>query len=117
MPYIHIATTRTLTRQAKDELHQCALNAADRLHKPRHVVMVCIVDGSTLQKGEEQSDCAFCDVRVVGTADAQDCDAFSAILSADIARIAGTAPGCVYLSISGLSLCYTDGCLPPGHET
>jgi hypothetical protein len=43
------------------------------------------------------------------------CDRFAARLSADVSRIAHTAPQCVYLSLSELSLCYTDGKLPPGH--
>ncbi len=115
MPYIHISTSRALTDGEKQSLKACALNAAALLHKNRVHVMVHIQDGQTLTKGDAPGGCAFCDVRVMGAATADDCDRFSCALSTDIARIAQTAPGCVYLSLSELTLCYTDGKLPPGH--
>jgi hypothetical protein len=75
--------------------------------------MLCIESGLALFRGEENGNCAFCDVRVHGAATPEACDAFSVKLSADIASVAQTAPDCVYLSLSELTLCYTDGCLPP----
>ena len=115
MPYIHITTTRKLTPQEAHSLRQCALTAAALLGKKRQHVMVHIQDGMKLMKGDEAGDCAFCDVRVLGAATKEACDAFSAQLSADVARIAQTAPQCVYLSMAEMTLCYTDGCLPPSH--
>ena len=115
MPYIQIGTTRKLTDDQRATLHQRALEAAALLGKPREIVMVRVEDGCALQKGDVPGSCAFCDVRVLGAATKEACDAFSAQLSADVARIAQTAPQCVYLSMAEMSLCYTDGCLPPSH--
>ncbi len=113
MPYIRITTTKALTEDERQELRRCALDAAALLGKNPSHVMLSIEGGVALSKGEGGDACAFCDVRVYGAATPEACDAFSAQLSADIARIAATAPGCVYLSLSELTLCYTDGCLPP----
>jgi len=115
MPYIHLTTSKRLTAEEKLALKHCALSAAALLNKNRRNVMVRIQDGEHLHKGDEEGNCAFCDVRVMGVATQEERDRFSAALSADIARIAQTAPGCVYLSISEFASCYTDGCLPPGH--
>jgi hypothetical protein len=115
LPYIRISVSRALTDEEKRSLRACALDAAALLHKNRAHVMVHVQDGQALAKGDEPGGCAFCDVRVMGAAAADACDRFSEALSADIARIAQTAPGCVYLSLSELTLCYTDGKLPPGH--
>ena len=115
MPYIHLTTSKRLTTEDRLALRNCALNAAALLNKNRRNVMVQIQDGANLSKGDEAGDCAFCDVRVMGSAAPEALDRFSAALSADVARIAQTAPGCVYLSISEFACCYTDGCLPPGH--
>ena len=115
MPYISILTTQTLTLAQKDELRQTALSAAALLGKPRAHVMVCIQDGVYLHKGDGDQSCAFCDVRVMGAASPEACAQFSLTLSEGVRRVAHTAPGCVYLSLSALTLCYTDGYLPPGH--
>ena len=115
MPYIHIATTKTLSAEERLALKNSVLNAATLLGKNRRHVMVSIQDGAALTKGDEEGNCAFCDVRVMGAATPEACHQFSAALSADIARIAQTAPMSVYLSLSEMTLCYTDGCLPPGH--
>lgn len=115
MPYIHILTTAALTPEKKTELKRCALNAADLLGKPRKHMMVLVQDAQALTKGDGEDRCAFCDVRVMGSPEPDACARFAAALSADIARVADTAPGCVYLSLSALTQCYTDGCLPPGH--
>ena len=115
MPYIHLTTSKRLSDEDKLALRNCALSAAALLNKNRRNVMVQIEDGAYLHKGDEAGDCAFCDVRVMGVAAPEARDRFSAALSADIARIAQTAPGCVYLSLSEFTSCYTDGCLPPGH--
>ena len=115
MPYISIVTSNPLTPEQKQELRDCALNAAALLHKNRNHVMVQIQDGVSLHIGDREDTCVFCDVRVLGAAAVEDCQRFSAVLSAEIARIAQTAPGCVYLSLSEMNLCYTDGCLPPKH--
>lgn len=115
MPYIQIALSARLSAAQKRELHLCALAAAALLGKKKEHVMVRIEDGLALAKGEAEGGCAFCDTRVMGAASREACNQFSAKLSADIARIAQTAPACVYLNISELTLCYTDGCLPPGH--
>ena len=115
MPYVQISTSAALSPAEKSELRTCALNAMELLGKKRAYVMVHILDAQTLTRGEAAGECAFCDVRVMGAAEKSACDRFSARLSADIARIAHTAPQCVYLSLSELTLCYTDGQLPPGH--
>lgn len=115
MPYIHISTTRQLSGEEKFALKNCVLNAAALLGKNRQHMMVQINDGLSLSKGDEEGNCAFCDVRVMGAASPEACNRFSQTLSADIARIAQTAPMSVYLSLSELTLCYTDGCLPPKH--
>ena len=117
MPYIQIAVTASLTSGDKTALRAAALDAAAGiLNKKREIVMVHILDNQALTKGEGDAPCAFCDVRVMGAATPEACDRFSQALSADIARIAHTAPLCVYLSVSELTLCYTDGKLPPGHS-
>jgi hypothetical protein len=113
MPFIRITTTNPLTETDRQALRRCALGAALLLGKTPAHVMLCIEDGMALTKGEHGGACAFCDVRVYGAATPEACDAFSARLSADVARIADTAPCCVYLSLSELTMCYTDGCLPP----
>lgn len=113
MPYLHISTTRHLTGEEKFALKSCALSAAALLGKKRSQVMVLLEDGLALSRGDEDGNCAFCDVRVMGAASLEACNQFSQTLSADIARIAQTAPMSVYLSLSELTLCYTDGCLPP----
>jgi hypothetical protein len=113
MPYIQIATTRPLSQKEKQELRGCALAAMETLGKKRASVMVHILDGQTLLRGDTPGNCAFCDVRVLNAASREACGLFSQQLSADIARIAQTAPGSVYLSLSELTLCYTDGQLPP----
>ena len=113
MPYIRITTTKPLTEGETAALRRCVLDSAVLLHKNPAHVMLCVESGLTLHKGEENGNCAFCDVRVYGAATPEACDTFSAKLSADIARIAETSPACVYLSLSELTLCYTDGCLPP----
>lgn len=113
MPYIRITTTKALSETKRQALRRCTLDAAVLLGKSPSHVMLCMEDGMALTKGEGGGACAFCDVRVYGAATPEACDAFSARLSADVARIAATAPGCVYLSLSELTLCYTDGCLPP----
>jgi hypothetical protein len=115
LPYVQISTSAALSGQEKSELRTCALSAMEMLGKKRQYVMVHILDGQALTRGEAEGDCAFCDVRVMGAADKCACDGFSARLSADIARVAHTAPQCVYLTLSELSMCYTDGKLPPGH--
>ncbi len=115
MPYVQISTSATLSSQEIGELRACALNAMELLGKKRQYVMVHILDGQTLTRGEAEGECAFCDVRVMGAAEKCACDGFSERLSADIARVAHTAPQCVYLTLSELTLCYTDGKLPPGH--
>lgn len=116
MPYIQIATSRILTAAEKSELKACALNAAELLGKNKQHVMVHLLDGQALTKGEGAGDCAFCDVRVLGAATQEACGAFSQTLSADIARIAQVSPMSTYLSLSEMTLCYTDGKLPPGHS-
>ncbi len=115
MPYIHISTSAHLSPAEKSELTACALDAAEQLGKKRAYVMVHLQDGQTLSRGDAPGNCAFCDVRLMGAMEKAACDRFAARLSADVARIAHTAPQCVYLSLSELSLCYTDGKLPPGH--
>jgi len=115
MPYIQIATTRRLTDDQRATLRQRALDAAALLGKRREFVMVRIEDGCALQKGDIPGSCAFCDVRVLGKPAPDECNAFARALSTDIAEIAQTDPRCVYLSIAEMTLCYTDGCLPPGH--
>ena len=115
MPYIQIATTRKLTDAQRAMLHQRALDATALLGKRREVVMVRIEDGCAMQKGDMPGSCAFCDVRVLGKPTPEDANTFAGVLSADIATIAQTDPMCVYLSIAEMTLCYTDGCLPPGH--
>ena len=115
MPYIQIATTRRLTDDQRATLRQRALDAAALLGKRREFVMVRIEDGCALQKGDIPGSCAFCDVRVLGKPSSEDSNVFARALSADIAKIAQTDPMCVYLSITEMTLCYTDGCLPPGH--
>jgi len=115
LPYVQISTSAALSDREKNDLRACALDAMELLGKKHQIVMVHILDGQTLTRGETEGDCAFCDVRVMGAADQCACDGFSARLSADIARVAHTAPQCVYLSLSELTLCYTDGKLPPGH--
>jgi hypothetical protein len=115
MPYIRIHTSASLSDAEKAELKSLALDAAALLGKKRGIVMVELRDGLALTRGDEEGDCAFCDVRVMGAADQAACDRFAETLSADIARVAHTAPMSVYLSLSELSLCYTDGKLPPGH--
>lgn len=115
MPYISITTTQILQTAQKQALRQAALNAAALLGKNRAHVMVCILDGAFLTKGDGDQPCAFCDVRVMGYASPGACQEFARALSEDVAQIANTAPGCVYLSISEMTQCYTDGCLPPGH--
>lgn len=115
MPYIRIATTKKLNPEERDELRRCALDAAEGLGKPRRHVMVHIEDGQALTRGDEEENCAFCDVRVMGSAEPDACARFAQKLSDDIARVAHTAPGCAYLSISELTRCHTDGRLPPGH--
>ena len=115
MPYIHISTTASLSPAEKSELTNCALDAAEQLGKKRAFVMVHLQDGQALTRGGEPGNCAFCDVRLMGAMEKTACDRFAARLSADVARIAHTAPQCVYLSLSVRSLCYTDGKLPPGH--
>jgi len=115
MPYLHISTTKRLTGEERLALKSCALNAAALLGKRRPQVMVLIEDGLDLSRGDDEGNCAFCDVRVMGVASPEACNQFSQTLSADIARIAQTAPMSVYLNLSELTLCYTDGCLPPGH--
>ena len=115
MPYISILTTQTLTPDQKAALRQTALDAATLLGKNRAHVMVCIQDGACLHKGEGDAPCAFCDVRVRGAATPEACQSFALALSRGVALAAGTAPGCVYLSLSEMTLCYTDGCLPPAH--
>jgi hypothetical protein len=117
MPYVQITTSAALSDKEKSELRACALNAMELLGKKRQYVMVHILDGQALTRGEAECNCAFCDVRVMGAAERSACDGFSARLSADIARVAHTAPQCVYLSLSELSLCYTDGKLPPGRPS
>ncbi|MCE5343867.1 MAG: hypothetical protein LLF96_09865 [Eubacteriales bacterium] len=115
MPYIQISVSRALADTEKQSLRACALDAAALLNKSRAHVMVHILDNQALTKGDEPGDCAFCDVRVLGAATKEACDLFSQTLSADIARIVKTAPMSVYLSLSEMSLCYTDGKLPPVH--
>lgn len=115
MPYIQIATTRKLTDDQRDKLRQRALDAASLLGKRREFVMVRMEDGCALQKGDAPGSCAFCDVRVLGKPTPEDCNAFARALSDHIADIAQTDPKCVYLSIAEMTMCYTDGCLPPGH--
>ena len=114
MPYISITTTQTLPTAQKEALRQAALDAAAYLGKNRAHVMVCIQDGATLTKGEGDQPCAFCDVRILGHASPEACQQFARAFSEDVARITKAAPGCVYLSISEMTQCYTDGCLPPG---
>ncbi len=116
MPYIQIATSRTLTAAEKIELKACALHAVALLGKNKQHVMVHLLDGQALTKGEETGECAFCDVRVLGAATQEACNAFSQTLSTDVARIAQVSPMSTYLSLSELTLCYTDGKLPPGHN-
>ena len=116
MPYMHITTSKKLTPEEKTDLQNCALKAADLLGKPRQHVMVNLQDGAFLTKGGVAGSCAFCDVRVFGAPPREACDAFSTALNADITRIAQTDPGCVYISISALTSCYTDGCAPPNHS-
>lgn len=115
MPYIQISTSKSLTAEEKQALRQNALEAAAMLGKKKSVVMVQIQDGLTITRGEGNGPCAFCDVRVMGETTRDACDRFAERLSADVARIAQAAPQCVYLSISQLLLCYTDGRLPPEH--
>lgn len=115
MPYIQIAVSRRLTDGEKKELRACALDAAKLLGKKREHLMVRLEDGLALTKGDGEGDCAFCDVRVMGSASLEACGAFAERLSEDVARVARTAQGNVYLSLSELTLCYTDGRLPPGH--
>ncbi len=116
MPYIRITTTLHLPPADTAALRQCALEAAALLGKNPAHVMLCIESGMALARGHSAGNCAFCDVRVMGSATPEACQAFAARLSADIARIAQTAPQSVYLSMTELTLCYTDGCLPPGHR-
>ena len=113
LPYISITTTKALAPEEQNQLRDCALNAAALLHKKREAVMVCLTNGQYQHKGDGDNQCAFCDVRIYGAATRDACDAFSAALSADVARIAQTDPGCVYLNLSEMTLCYTDGCAPP----
>lgn len=116
MPYIHISTSALLNAEQKQSLRACALEAAvTLLGKQREHVMVHLLDAQTLTRGDETGDCAFCDIRVMGAASREACNNFAMALSADVARIAHTAPRSVYLSLSELNLCYTDGCLPPNH--
>lgn len=115
MPYIQIHTSARLSDGEKIELKTLALDAAAILGKKRSIVMVELQDSLALTRGDGEGDCAFCDVRVMGAADPAACNRFAETLSAGIARIAHTAPMSVYLSLSELSLCYTDGKLPPGH--
>ena len=115
MPYIHITTSKTLSADEKRDLRACTLRAVTLLGKKPEHAMVRIEDGATLSRGAGDGECAFCDARLLGAASREACDAFAQALSADLARIAQTAPQCVYLSLSELALCYTDGRLPPGH--
>ena len=115
MPYIRIATTVALTPEERDELRRCALDAAEGMGKRRQNVMVHIEDAQALTRGDGDGNCAFCDVRVMGDASPEACARLAQTLSDDIARIARTAPGCAYLSISELTRCHTDGRTPPGH--
>lgn len=114
MPYIHIVTSRRLDAAQTEALRRCALNAAAQMGKPPERVMVHIESGAALTLGETAEECAFCDVRVLGAATAEACNRFAARLSGDIAHFAHTRPGGVYLSLTKMALCYTDGNLPPG---
>ena len=113
MPYLRIATTAALTKDEQALLRTAALDAMALLGKPRHAVMVQLDCGQTLTLGDSAGNCAFCDVRVAGAAEAAACDRFAQVLSEAVARIAHTAPGGVYLSIAPLTQCYTDGCARP----
>ena len=115
MPYVQISTTCILKEEEKQELRICALSAMEALGKKRAAVMVHILDGQTLLRGDEPGNCAFIDVRVLGAVSGEACGLFSQKLSADVARVARTAPMSVYLSVSELPSCYTDGKIPPGH--
>lgn len=114
MPYIHIVTSRRLDAAQTDALRRCALDAAALMGKPRERVMVRIESGASLTLGETAEDCAFCDVRVLGAVTAEACNRFAARLSGDVAHFAHTRAGGVYLSLTRMTLCYTDGALPPG---
>lgn len=113
MPYVHITTTKDLDAKEKQTLRRHVLDALALLGKKPQHVMVLLECGKNLTKGETESNCAFCDVRVYGAVDPAARDAFATALSRSVAGIADTAPGCVYLSVSELPCCYTDGCPPP----
>jgi phenylpyruvate tautomerase PptA (4-oxalocrotonate tautomerase family) len=115
MPYVQIATTKTLTGKEKSELKACVFSAAALLGKPRQYVMVHIADGQALHKGDNEDNAAFCDARILGAASVSARDKFAAKLSEDIARIAETAPTGVYLMIQELSSVYMDGVNLGGH--
>ena len=115
MPYIQIVTTKTLSADAKAELKACVFSAASLLSKPKQYVMVHIVDGQTITKGDNNDNAAFCDARILGNASLSARDKFAAQLSADIARIAQTAPTGVYLMIQELPTVYMDGMNLSGH--
>jgi len=109
MPYIQISTTRALTDGEKKELKSCVFSAASLLNKPRQYVMVHILDGQTLSKGEGAGNAAFCDARILGSPARDACDRFAAKLTDDIARIAQVEPPQIYLTVEELSMCYMDG--------
>ncbi len=109
MPYVNIVTTKALNTEEKQELHQSVLDAAALLGKSSAYVMVHLQDQAALQRGEDAGYCAYCDAQVLGQAPQDACNAFAKSLSDSLARIAQTAPGSVYLSLTQMELCYMDG--------
>lgn len=111
MPYVNIVTSKTLEPQEVQALHESVLSATALLGKPAASVMVRVQDGATLQRGQTSGHCAYCDVQVLGQPAPEAADAFAQRLCADIARIAQTSPGSLYLNLGAMALCYTDGTL------
>ena len=111
MPYVNIVTSKALDPQEVQTLHASVLSAAALLGKPAASVMVHVQDRAVLQRGQESGHCAYCDVQVLGQPQQEAADAFAQALCADIARIAQTQPGSLYLTLRTMELCYTDGAL------